>query len=155
MAWFSTMKSQVAELVRKHCSVQNAVSKEERLEVEALREVTKSFLHAKAKGLVSQAGGLPLLLSYSSDCTPLHIRQQCVAKVGQSTVVREGGQTHEFLVQQGFLRFFDVSGARHTGTVLRKPLPLTHGKGAWPVFSAGLAFLPSLRQMGHQGRIRG
>jgi hypothetical protein len=145
------MASQVAELVRKYSSVQNAISKDDRLEIGSLCEVAKSFFQAKAKGFVLQAGGLPLLMSYSSDCTPLHTRQRYVAKAGPSRVVREGGKTYEFLVQQGFLRFFDASGAHHTATVLREPLPLSHGKGAWPVFSAGLAFLPSLRQMGHQG----
>jgi hypothetical protein len=68
----STMASQVAELVQKYCSVQSAISKDERSEIGSLCEVAKSFFQAKAKGFVLQAGGLPLLMSHSSDCTPLH-----------------------------------------------------------------------------------
>eukprot|EP00974_Lingulodinium_polyedra_P075261 7293153-Lingulodinium_polyedra.AAC.1 len=35
--------------------------------------------------------------------------------------------------------------------MLRDPLPLTQGKGTLAVFSCGLDFAPSLREMGHKG----
>jgi len=116
-----------------------------------LCEVAHGFFQAKFRGAVRQAAGLPVLVTYSSDCTPLHIRERFIAKVGQLRVVREGARTHDFLVQQAFLRYFDASGSHQTTTVLRDPLPLIHGKGAWAVFAAALDFLPSLRELGHQG----
>jgi hypothetical protein len=67
------------------------------------------------------------------------------------TVKRQGGATLEYLVQHGLLRTYDANGVAQTAVVLRDPLPLTHGKTAWAVFAAGIAFVPTLRQLDHAG----
>eukprot|EP00969_Alexandrium_andersonii_P341100 15077681-Alexandrium_andersonii.AAC.1 len=146
------MAGKVAALVKEFCGVGVVLDTPERREVEKVVEVCKVFFKQQAEQLVQAANGLPVLRSYSSDGTPLHTRARFSTQVGQQQkVVREGGQTHEYLVQQAFLRYIDASGAAHTVPVLRDPLPLTHGKGGWAVFQAGIEFLPTLRQLGHTG----
>ena len=56
-----------------------------------------------------------------------------------------------FLVQQLYLRYTDGAGQGRTAVILRDPLPLHKGKGAWPLFSAGVEFLPKLCDLGHSG----
>ena len=64
---------------------------------------------------------------------------------------REGGYLQEFLVQQAFVRYDESSGNAHTACLLRDPLPLTSGKGASVVVAVGIAFAPTIREMGHAG----
>ena len=64
---------------------------------------------------------------------------------------RVGGQSQELLLQQGFLRFVDSLGREQTRAILRDPLPLSHGKGSWPIFACFKQFFPSPRDLGHRG----
>ena len=51
-------------------------------------------------------------------------------------VQREGGASHEFLVQQALLKYVSASGVGVVAPVLRDPLPLTEGKSDWAIFMA-------------------
>ena len=44
-----------------------------------------------------------------------------------------------------------AKGVWLTAMNVRDPLPLVHGKGADPIFSAAVEFLHTLRHMGHEG----
>ena len=66
-------------------------------------------------------------------------------------MIREGGASHELLCQRAIFRTRDSTGGWNTAIMIRDPVPLVHGKGADPVFSAAVEFLRTLRQMGHWG----
>ena len=116
-----------------------------------LVESLKSLLQEKARILVHNAAGRPLLRSYSSDGTPLKVKQRVVATSGTRKVIREGGHAHEFLLEVGFLRYEEADGRCETFVAMRCPLPLTSGKDGWCLFAAARAFLPTLRELGHRG----
>jgi len=145
--------SSVEDHVRRFASVGRAVGDSERVTLAKVAEVAKEFLQREATKLVKRANGRPVLMSYSSDGTPLRSKKHIVHAAGSSgsKVRRVGGAAQEFLVQQAFLRYIDVDGVPHTVAVLRDPLPLSHGKGAWAIYSAGVEFSQTLRQQGHQG----
>ncbi len=99
----------------------------------------------------------PLLCHYSSDGTPISTKIKVKAGPGPGqgyNAKGEGRATHEYLVQHGFYRRFNVVGGVRTVAMLRDPLPLTVGKGAWAVFSVAVAFQKTARQEGHLGLLR-
>jgi len=107
---------------------------------------------AKAKQLVSGAAGAPVLISYSSDGTPISTRKRATATSSSDvSVTRTGKTTEELLVQHACVRYLDSRGVAHSRVVLQEPLPLTNGKSAWALLSRGVDFLPTARQMGHHG----
>ena len=117
-------------------------------------EVGKAFMKSKMRDLINQANGAPVLLHYSSDGTPLSTKHN--VRVGSSSAKgfvaqRHGRSTEEYLVQHAFARRLDASGQAHTVALLRDPLPLTHGKGAWAMFNAGVEFFQTAREQGHLG----
>ena len=116
-------------------------------------EILKAEMLRGAKEVIAQAKGRPIVLSYSSDGTPIQtqrrVRRQLRGK--QRATERMGYETEEYLVQQAFVRFIDMQGIPHTAAVLRDPLPLTHGKSAWAAFAAARDFLPTLTELGHYG----
>jgi hypothetical protein len=115
-------------------------------------EVCKAYLRQKAKELVLEAKGAPILVHYSSDGTPLSTKRTITAGQGQDyTVRRQGRDTEEFLVQHTFVRFLDGLGRHRTAMVLREPLPLTEGKSGLALFSAAVEFNRTARELGHTG----
>ena len=125
---------------------------EQRDEVDRLAEALKTFTRAEARRLVVGAQGAPLLCSYSNDGTPQTVRKRIRSTGGPSSFNREGGASHELLCQRAVYRSRDrTTGGWLTAIDLKDPVPLVHGKGADPVFSAAVEFLQTLRQMGHWG----
>ena len=113
-------------------------------------ETLKQFLSDICSGLVQRARGLPMLRVYSSDCTPLRVRERLSSQHGPLRVVRYGGIAHDFLVQVSFTRYIDLSGEVHTAVKLSDPQPMERKTG-WRLFSAMRAFQPTLRAEGHKG----
>ena len=64
---------------------------------------------------------------------------------------RDGKQTHEYLAQVSFIRYENADGDMVSQCRFAPPLPLTQGKTAIAIFSAGRKFGPTLRQLGHRG----
>ena len=93
----------------------------DRHDLPKLVEALKALFQQRASGLVLQTGGRPMLRSYSSDGTPLTVRERVVATHCAVRVVRVGGRGIEFLLQVAFARFADAEGKRHTRVVLRDP----------------------------------
>lgn len=146
------MAGVVEEMCRRFAKA-SLVDKEGRRNIGMLCELLKSFLRRKALELIETAGGRPILLSYSSDGTPLTTRERLRLRLNGTAapVVRVGGSSQEYLIQQVFVRRLDVDGNSRTEVVLREPLPFTSGKAAWAVFAAGRDFFPTLRSAGHGG----
>ena len=128
-----------------------ADANQQKYEVGRLAEALSSFTRAEAQRLVVGAKGAPLLCSYSNDGTPMIVRKQIVTQGVGGTLSREGGASCELLCQRAMFRSRDSTGGWKTAIMIRDPVPLVHGKGAEPVFSAAVEFLRTLRQMGHWG----
>lgn len=148
-----SMECAVEASCRRLAQASLVLDKSDREEAAKLAEVLKDFMRSQVRNLVQRPNGRPLLCSYSSDGTPLLTKQRFRAKlVGkQKPIVRVGGQCHEYLIQQAFVRFLDAEGMPHIVAQLRDPAPLASGKSAWHVFTAGREFIPSLREMSHGG----
>ena len=67
-----------------------------------------------------------MLLSYSSDGTPVTTKKRYRLKTGMGQQVhRERGASKEYLVQQAFIRYITSNREPETTVVIRDPLPLT------------------------------
>jgi hypothetical protein len=116
-----------------------------------LCEVGKAFLLQQVKHIVCSAGQHAVLLSYSSDGTPLKTHERYSQKIDDKlSVVRKGSSSQEYLCEKVFVRTVDSSGHVVTGVAFRDPLPLKHGKSSLAIFAAGRQFMPTLREMGHR-----
>ena len=125
----------------------------DRHEMPQLVEVLKQFLRQYGEAFIKGADGLPILRSYSSDCTPVKVKQRITAKLGPTRVHRVGGMSVELLMEVVFLRYVDLDDQCHTHVVLRDPLPLTHGKSGLALFAASRQFFPTARECGHLGLV--
>ena len=141
------------DLVKKRAQVSAVADHNEQpREVDRLADALRIFTRAEARRLVVGAQGVPILVSYSNDGTPLSVRKRVVLPGVAGSMTREGGASHELLCQRAMYRTRDrTTGGWQTVAMIRDPVPLVHGKGAGPVFSAAVEFLPTLRQMGHRG----
>ena len=153
MAASSSSAVSARDLMKAWSQVSRVSSREEQRDVvDRLAEALKIFTRAEARRLVVGAQGDPILVSYSNDGTPLSVRKRVVLPGVDGRMTREGGASHELLCQRAMYRTRDrTTGGWQTVAMIRDPVPLVHGKGADPVFSAAVEFLPTLRQMGHQG----
>ena len=144
------MATTVKDLVRKHADIYSILTASDQREVDKLAEVIKRFSKDQAWQLVAAAGGHPVLCSYSNDGTPLMAKQRFVTKVGPATIVRQGGDDQELLVQRAIFQYVDSAGC-HIAGQFAAPMPLTKGKTGAAIFAASLAFVKTIRQMGHRG----
>ena len=145
-------ESPVVSLIRKYAGPCQVANKFEFRLLARVGEVVKHFLKRKAAAVISAAANSPILVSYSSDGTPLAAKRRYTAKVNEHiSAQRSGMGTDEYLVQHAFYRYYDSQGLPHTAIVLRDPLPLTQGKTAMAIFSAAVEFMPTVREQGHSG----
>ena len=70
---------------------------------------------------------------------------------GYQSVVRVGKVLHEYLLQRGMVRAKPASGEDQIAFLFTDVLPLSEGKKAWNVFTAGSTLFPLLRKAGHKG----
>ena len=141
----------IGDLIRGWSLVHKVAGMAGARECDKLTEVIKVMVAAEARQLVLEAKGRPTLCSYSNDGTPMRILKRVVTEGVGGRVVRYGGSGHELLVQRAIFRTRSSTGEWLTAMNMRDPLPLVHGKGGDAIFSAGVEFLQTLRQMGHQG----
>ena len=119
--------------------------------VAKLCEVSKEFLKRKAKAFVSDAARRPILYTYAADGTPMRLSATFRTHLADGTpVVRRGGFGHELLIQRGYLITKSDLGERKSAVILRDPVPLYAGKGAWNCLTAAASFFPILRTIGHE-----
>ena len=142
----------VAQEIARFAQVVLKTDRQDGRRMACLCEAGKHVMEMEISRLVIAAAGAPCLMTYSSDCTPISSKLRTKRKMADhATVTREGQQEHELLVQHAFYRYIDHMGVAHTAVLLRDPLPLTHGKGAWALFSCAADFAKTLRQRGHRG----
>lgn len=118
-----------------------------------LCEVVKHQLQSKVDTLLSKASGRPVLMSYSSDGTPMKTAARVSSEglVPGTALIRRGRDCVELLLQRGWYKTFGANGQTLVAALLRDPVPLTHGKSAWHLYSAARSFAPFLEEAGHQG----
>lgn len=114
--------------------------------VARLCECSKAFLRQRALNVLQKHKSDPVLLSYSSDGTPLKTQETFTQSVGSLSVKRRGGSSHEYLIQ----RFFILPWKGEPTIFFRDPHAMSD-KTAWCLLGAAMDFFPTARQAGHTG----
>ena len=117
-----------------------------------LCELAWYYQALKAKHVVEQAEGRPVLYSYGADSTPM-LTTSTVSSLSpmKGRVVRKAGRGLEYLLERGFVVSTNSRGELLKAALFKAPTPLDKGKGAWQCFSASCDFFPILRRLGHRG----
>ena len=108
-------------------------------------EVLKSFLQGRIRKFIQQAAGIPLLEIYSSDCTPLKVREKHDASWHHLHLARNGRSCREWLVE----RYFLVDALHRVSSCFDEPR-LMSDKTAWSHYSAECDLVDMARES-HQG----
>ena len=117
----------------------------------ALSEAFKALMRRQRAQLIKDAEGGPVLMSFSSDGTPLSSKVRAKIQLEEKAHHRSGSQCSEYLVQLAAYRAFNMSGDAMSCVFMKEPMPLTNGKTADALFAADTSFAPTLRAMGHTG----
>lgn len=141
----------IATLVQRFSKACLNTTRDESVLVSRLCEVGKAYLQEKARTLIQNAVGQPVLVHYSSDGTPLSSKKHIKAVSSNFSSSKLMRDTDEYLVQHVFYRTIDALGTPSTVTLLRDPLPLSCGKTALAQYSCGKSFFQNARQLGHVG----
>ena len=140
------------ELIANYARPTMSLDREEDEEVARLAVILKHSMFAKARRFVEKYSRNPVLMSFSSDGTPmLTVKRFLDMILGKRKAHRQGGKNTELLVQRGFVKTIDASGVQEVCPMLCELVPLDLGKFALHVYSAALRFGPTLRQQGHVG----
>ena len=117
-----------------------------------LCELSWYYQVLKARHVVEQAEGRPVLYSYGSDSTPM-LTTSTVSSPSPiaGKIVRKAGRGLEYLLERAFVVTTNGSGELLKAALFKPPTPLDKGKGAWQCFSASCDFFPMLRRLGHRG----
>jgi len=129
------------------------LSKTQSPKVAAVCEAAKEMLLWKAKKLVADSLGLPLLSSKSCDGTPLRMKNYSSRTLLPEMKKQKyhGSRGVEVLVSNEFLRYRDPSEGWQTAVLLSEPVPLTKGKSADLVVAAARQAWRTLRPLGAAG----
>eukprot|EP00969_Alexandrium_andersonii_P037889 1661661-Alexandrium_andersonii.AAC.1 len=73
----------IRDLLLKYANASTTWTEQNKQEMLRLCEACKAFFQREAECMVRASNGAPILVSYSSDGTPLSTRQHIRAKVGQ------------------------------------------------------------------------
>ena len=90
---------------------------------------------------------LPVHFCYSNDATGFLTQQRHVHSSGAGGHQTRGRGWTEFLMERLMVNSMKPSGDIVKGCLLRESVPLLHGKGADPCFTAGIEFMSPLRQL--------
>eukprot|EP00974_Lingulodinium_polyedra_P057606 5544797-Lingulodinium_polyedra.AAC.1 len=140
-------------LIRMHSSASRVLSRDDSREALRLVEVVKEFLWSKAKALVRECNGRPILYSYGSDGTPLLTQESVGLHIAPKAILyRRAKESGEYLVERAFLLAHKPGGdGFYKACLLREPRHLAEGKTALHSFRAATDFFPMLRKLGHEG----
>lgn len=139
----------LAGLFRRFAQAHLVLSREESRTCGKLCEVAKSYLTSRAKALVASCADRAILFAYSSDSTPMLLKQTFVGRVDEEhRVSRRAGQANDLLCQRAFVKSTDTLGRPLVVPVYRDPVPLTKGRSALHEFAACCQFFPLLRRLG-------
>jgi len=144
----------LSDLYLKFANVAWVIPKDDMPTLAKLCEVGKEYLRVRVRDVVRRAETRAILFSYASDGTPLLTKESIVAKTSDHrTVVRKAGKGTEFLLQRATLKTTSGMGDPIVVSLLRDPVPLTHGKSALHECTAACQFHPLVRQLAPKGVI--
>ena len=127
------------------------LSKQQERSVSFACAVGKEVLLARARNMVKESPGWPLLTCKSADGTPVRARTRHRWGSGANSFERRGYEGLEVLVKNQFVRKRPAHGGGETSVVLQEPIPLNYGKSYHAIFQACIKDWRSLRQWGHDG----
>ena len=134
-------------LLQLHSSASRNLARDEGREAGRLMEIVKQFLWQRARALVREANGRPVLYSYGSDGTPLLTKESVAAKPCRKTILyRRARQSGEYLVERGFLLTHNPDGSFKSAGLFREPRLLTEGKTGLHSSKAATEFWPMIRK---------
>ena len=142
----------VVQLVTSLSRASGVLSREEERAMAKCAEVSKDVLAEGMVDLVRMAAGSPLLMSKSSDGTPVSVAARAKAMLPSgSAVSRAGRDTPEFLVMNQMGRCVLDDGGAVTRVLVKDPIPLKHGKSVLAQFEVQRRQWKSARELGHRG----
>jgi hypothetical protein len=122
--------------------------------LQKLASVIVQFLEHQIIDFVHLAGDRPMLVSYMGDGTPIRTRHfESTPMQDRKSIKHSGKDCDEFYVQALIYAFYNGMGERLQKTLLRDPVPLTHGKDAWALLSMALDIIIHPRTCGHSGLV--
>ena len=142
----------VLEKLKMYAQTGQSLKETQAQELQRLVEVVKPFMENECLRSVRQAKGLPLLRSYSSDTTPVKVKQVLPTNSSSSSSSsrRVGTRTLDLLMQVCFIRYQSSTDDVQTVVYVRDPVPVAR-KSGWCLFEAWKQFQPTLRSMNHYG----
>lgn len=111
-----------------------------------LSEVQRCFLRERAARFLQQRKRDTILMQYSSDVSPIMSTERFRFVTKNSTIIRGGRSSNEFLVQRVF--FADLKGG--ASIIMEKPLVMQR-KTAFAHFCAYRQMVKTPREQGHEG----
>lgn len=137
-------------LYLEHCKAGSQLSHAGEVESARLAEVLKAHLRRLAEDLARRHPQQPALVSYISDATSFLCQSTTTGGI-VGKVVRKGKLLEEFLMQRLYIHVLSPLGDRLAAVVVSEPKPLSKGKKATNLFSAGAKHFPMLRSFGRKG----
>ena len=102
-------------------------TKEDVIKGEALAEGLKVLMRKKREDLIEAAEGGLVLMTFSSDGTPLTAKVRSSFQIGDKKHRRSGSQSSEYLVQLACYRTINMLNEVISTAFIKEPLPLTKG----------------------------
>ena len=90
-------------------------------------------------GMASVENSHPLLVEYSSDCTPLLTTKTITGQAAGSTYRRRGKSAEEYFVQQYYMSWYDADGTLQRTAIFLPATLLVHGKSMPALLSCTIA----------------
>ena len=116
------------EQVRWFAQVGHTLDKGQSRRLCSLAEACKQVLQMRLLELMRAHPGCPILLQYSGDCTPTHVREYSSAAKSHKQRRLSGTKAVEFYVHQTFVTVGASDGSRVHSVLLANPLALDFGK---------------------------
>ena len=143
---------QAVETLEHFGKVSVALERTESSRSGAVCEAAKEMLLRKAKGLVMDSAGMPVLSSKSCDGTPIRVVHSASRKLTETKKAKTyGSKGVEVLVSNEFIRYRDPSEGWQTAVILSEPVPLTEGKSAPQILAAARQTWHTCRPLGAVG----
>eukprot|EP00971_Amphidinium_carterae_P347875 6490111-Amphidinium_carterae.2 len=142
--------SDIALLILRLGKPAASLSQTDALACRQLTEAVNDSLREGVANTVESGQGRPVLFQYASDCTPMKVAHRISAgsvSASSRSITRQGYSLKEFLVQTGFLKYFNTENEIGVKVLLREPLALEHGKKAGNLFTAAVDFVPKFEHV--------
>ena len=140
------------ELLRHFAEVGHSLDRAQTRQLFSMVQAARQLLKTRLLELLQDHASSPVLLQYSGDCTPVHVRQHGTAGLPGKRRKISGPLAVEFYVHQVFATIGLGDGRRQHSLLLGDPMALRHGKSMAALISVALT-CPGLKIPDSQRRI--